>query len=186
MDTQLYQHDNPGRSHLAREFAEYIKGQHAAQAAGLYMNANSTVDTNDYEEPIMVRSFCYRIMRTACLRNGWTDDHNSDFVSATTAHRWAALDAMDFRNLNRIDRNLSIHCAEIICSNPSPFYQKAIQATASDVLDIAHAAIRANHARRRPQPVPASDRQGVLAIPLPKNDQRLALRLFSTQHSHQR
>lgn len=182
MSTLPPQPDNVSNSPLGREFAVYIKGQYASRVAGLHTQARSAEDINDHEEPILVRSFFYRIMRTTFLRNGRADDPNSDFVSAATAHRWATLDAMDFRDLNRVDRDSCIHCAEIICANPSPFYRRALEIVAADVLEIAHAAVREDKAQRRPLPVPADDGQGVLTLSAPPNDQRPALRLASTQH----
>jgi hypothetical protein len=186
MNTQLSHLDNSNQSPLVREFAMYIKDQHAAQKDRPHTASSSTDDADDYEEPIMVRSFFYRIMRIAFVRNGYADDRNSDFINAATAYQWAALDATDFRNLNRIDRNLCTHCAGIICSNPSPFYLRAMQNVASDVLAIAHSAIRADKAQRRPQPVSAGDGQGVLALAMPEHDQHPAIPLDTTRHSHQR
>lgn len=186
MNTPLFQHDNSSRSPLVREFATYIKGRYAAQVAGLCSKSKSANDINDYEEPIMVRSFFYRIMRTAFLRNDCATDPDSDFISATTAHQWASLDARDFRDLNHFDRLSCIHCAEIICANPSPFYRRAMQSVASDVLEIAHAAIRGDTPHRHSCPARDSDKQGELAIAPQQNAQRPALRLLSEQRSHRR
>lgn len=184
MNTELSHHDNSSQSPLVREFAMYVKSQYAAQKDRPHSSSSSADDADDYEEPIMVRSFFYRIMRKAFVRKGYAGDRNSDFINAATAHQWAALDAADFRNLNRVDRDLCTHCAGIICSNPSPFYQRAMQSVASDVLEIAHAAIRADNAQRRPHPAPAGDGQGVLALSMPQIDQRQAHRFASAQHSH--
>jgi len=165
MNTQVVQPNTPGSTPLGREFAVYIKGQYAGHAAGLYAKPNSSEDINDYEEPIMVRSFFYRLMRTAFLRNGQTLEHDNDFVSHATARRWAALDAVDFRNLNRINRDVCTHCAALIRTNPSPFYLRAMQLTAPDVLEMVHAAARTNHEQRRAKPAPADSGQGVLSLP---------------------
>ena len=185
MNTPSSLHDHANRSPLVREFSVYIKGQYASQLAGLYAKTSPEEDPNDFEEPIMVRSFFYRIMRTAFQRAGQVEDRDSDFISAAIAHQWAILDAADFRNLNRIDRNLCTHCAEIICANPSPFYQTALRTSAPDVTELAHA-VRAGHAQRRAPPAPVTDTQGVLALPLSQNDQRPSVRLAPALPLHQR
>ncbi|MBY0240684.1 MAG: hypothetical protein K2X55_15340 [Burkholderiaceae bacterium] len=186
MHAQRSQENHASNSPLGREFAAYIKDQYASQLAQSRKKAGSAGDIDDQEEAILVRSFYYRIMRTAFIRNGLAHSPGSDFVSAATAHQWATLDAMDFRNVNNIDRNRCTHCAEIICASPSPFYRSALQRVAPDVLEIAHAAIRTEHAQRRPQPAPPSDAQGVLALSLPRSAPISALRLAPSSHSHQR
>lgn len=186
MNTQFSQDYRLSNSPLGREFAMYIKGQYASEVANMHTKGVTAEDVNDHEEPILERAFFYRIMRTAFHWNSRESNRNSDFISVATAYQWAALDAANFRDINRIDRNLCTHCAEIICANPSPFYEQAMRSTASDVLEIAHAAIRADKAQRRHQPVAASDGQGVLALSLPRNDQRPAPHLTSAQHSHRR